>query len=148
MSQNNYSTYYVCYIGVHLSLRSIIYANNSIIFSSMIGESYDRTRQPWVRLSPPNSLQCITDRQSCCASPPWRAGQWYFPNASYVLVFFLSYEYYRTRGDDGSVHLNRRSDSNFIETGLFCCVVPDAMDNYQTVCANIGEFFKESLILF
>ena len=24
-------------------------------------------------------------------------------------------------------------------TGMFCCIVPDATDTDQTVCANIGE---------
>ena len=123
-------------LGVYLSLKSTIYANNSVIFSSMIGESYDGQRR--VYLSPPNSLQCITDRRHCCKSNA-RAGEWYFPNASYVPIFADSGTYYRTRGDDGSVHLNRRNDS---ETGLFCCVVPDAIDNTQTVCANIGEFLQ------
>ena len=47
--------------------------------------------------------------------------------------------YYRTRGDDGSINLNRRNDSALIETGLFCCMVSDAMANYQTLCTNIGE---------
>ena len=101
----------------------------------MIGESYNRQQQVQ-DLSPPNSLQCITDKMSCCSSN-MRAGEWYFPNASYIPKFANSDTYYRTRGDDGSVHLNRRNDS---ETGLFCCMVPDAMDDTQTVCANIGEF--------
>ena len=106
----------------------------------MIGERFHRTGQQWIYLSPPNSLQCITDRIPCCIGRMWRAGEWFFPNTSQVPLYFYYYTYYRTRGDDGSVHLNHRSDSNFIETGLFCCVVPDAMDNSQTVCANIGEF--------
>ena len=28
-------------------------------------------------------------------------------------------------------------------TGLFCCVVPDATDTTQTVCADISKFFGE-----
>lgn len=142
MSQNNYGIFYAPYIGVHLSLRSTVYANNSVIFLSMIGEKFDRNGQQWVHLSSPNSLQCITDRMPCCRYYGVRVGEWYFPNASHVPPLGYYYTYYRTRGDDGSVRLNRRSDSNFIETGLFCCVVPDAMDNSQTVCANIGEFLK------
>ena len=43
------------------------------------------------------------------------------------------YAYYRTRDDDDSIHLNRRNDSSVIESDLFCCVVPDAMDNSQTL---------------
>jgi hypothetical protein len=103
----------------------------------MIGESVDR--QQWIRLNPPNSLQCITDRMPCCWSI-WRAGEWYFPNTSYVPPLSQYYTYYRTRGSDGSIHLSRRNDSSVVETGLFCCVVPDAMDISQTVCAHIGEF--------
>ena len=135
-------------IGVYLSLRSTIYANNSIIYFTTIGESFDRNIQQWIYLSPPISLQCITDRMSCCANRYSRAGQWHFPNASYVPIFYYGYTFYRTRGDDGSVNLNRRSDSHLVETGSFCCVVPDAMENYQTVCANIGNFFLRVILFY
>ena len=75
----------------------------------------------------------------CCRI--YLAGEWYFPNASRVLSLGSGHTVYRTRGyDDGSVNLNRRNDSDLVsETGLFCCVVPDAKDNNQILCANIGK---------
>ena len=79
---------HIILLGVYLSLRSTVYANNSVIFLSMIGEKFDRNGQQWVHLSPPNSLQCITDRIPCCIRM-WRAGEWFFPNTSQVPRFFL-----------------------------------------------------------
>ena len=111
-----------------------------MIFVSKIGETYDRYTSPRVYFRPPHSLLCITDKKDCCLHP-WRAGEWYFPNASRVPIIGFGNPYYRNRGYDGSVNLNRRNDSDLIETGLFCCMVPDAMENYQTLCANIGEPF-------
>ena len=128
-------------IGLYLSLRSTVYDNNSIIFFSNIGESFIRDTSPRIHLTPPHSLQCITDKKYCCSTLPWRAGEWYFPNASNVPILGAAYTFYRTRGDDGSVNLNRRDDHASVETGLFCCMLPDAMGNYQTLCANIGKTF-------
>lgn len=127
-------------LGVYFSLRNTIYTNNGVIFISKIGETYDRYTSPRVYFRPPHSLLCITDKMNCCQLP-WRAGEWYFPNASYVPHIGSDYTYYRNRGYDSSVNLNRRNDSDLIETGLFCCTVPDAMENYQTLCANVGEPF-------
>ena len=44
----------------------------------------------------------------------------------------------RTRGDDGTVNLNRINDV-MTPAGLFCCVVPDATNTSTTTCINIGE---------
>ena len=128
---------WVLYIGLYFSLRNAIYTNNSIIFVSKIGE-IDRDEWPRVYLRPSHSLQCITDKMNCCRLP-WRTGEWYFPNASRVQILGSGSTFNRTRGNDGSVNLNHRSDSALIETGLVCCMVPDAMENYRTLCANIGE---------
>ena len=47
--------------------------------------------------------------------------------------------FYRNRGDDGTVNLNQVDDSVMMPTGQFCCIIPDATEVYQTVCASIGE---------
>jgi hypothetical protein len=47
--------------------------------------------------------------------------------------------FYRARGDDGTVNLNRLNTNVMMPTGLFCCEVPNALDIVQRVCASIGE---------
>ena len=85
-------------------------------------------------------LQCITDRMPCCMTPPNRFGEWRFPNMTNVGFFNMTgvTTFYRNRGDDGTVNLNRPSDV-MMPTGLFCCEVPDALNVTQRVCATISE---------
>ena len=79
----------------------------------------------------------------CCAVA--RIGEWTFPNGTRVPVLGTveagnrATAFYRNRGDDGTVNLNRVSDDVMMPTGLFCCIVPDATEVDQTICANIGE---------
>ena len=47
--------------------------------------------------------------------------------------------FFRNRGDDGTVNLNRVNSDVMMPTGRFCCVVPDANGVDQRVCANIGN---------
>ena len=117
--------------GVYLALRGVFITNNSNINIRNIGQSSD---------SPNGALQCITDRMPCCSVAPNRFGEWYLPDGYLVQVFAitLTSAFYRTRGDNGEVSLNRPTDvmSPF---GQFCCEVPDAADTDQTLCVNIGE---------
>jgi hypothetical protein len=46
--------------------------------------------------------------------------------------------FYRIRGDEGTINLNRLNANVLMPTGLFCCEVPDATDFTRRVCANIG----------
>ena len=46
--------------------------------------------------------------------------------------------FYRNRGDNGEVSLNRPSGVES-PTGQFCCEVPDAINTNQTLCVNIGK---------
>ena len=118
----------------------MVYANNSIIPITEVGQT-DTTVPP-----PPNSnngLQCITDRMPCCQSTPNRFGQWQFPNKTNIGISGSTTSFYRNRGDDGTVNLNRVDDSVMMPTGQFCCIVPDATGVDQTLCANIGECYYE-----
>ena len=83
------------------------------------------------------SLQCVTDGILCCYS--YRYGEWIFPNGSYVSFFGSGTTIYRSRGNDGTVSLNRRKDSGLSVGGLFCCIVPDAAGINRTLCANVGR---------
>ena len=128
--------------GIYLSLRGTVYdINNSAIQITEIGETDTDTMPP-----PPNSingLQCITDRMPCCGTYGSRAGEWYFPNGTHVPVLGTektgdkATSFYRNRGDDGTVNLNRLNANVIIPTGLFCCMVPDALNVTQSLCANI-----------
>ena len=125
--------------GVYLSLKRVVYPNNSHILITEIGQT-DNSVSP-----PPNSnngLQCITDRMPCCSSEPNRFGQWFFPNGGKVPTIgtgvAMATTFYRTRRDDGRVNLNRLNDDVMMPTGRFCCVVPDVTSTNVTVCAIIG----------
>ena len=78
----------------------------------------------------------------CCRNPQFSAGEWRFPNRSNIPTRENAAVFYRDREDDGSVSLNILSSENALPllTGLFCCVVPDATDTIQTVCADISKF--------
>ena len=82
-------------------------------------------------------LQCITDRMPCCSTPPNRFGQWYFPNGTAIVpVQGSATSFYRTRGGDGTVTLNRLNTNIMMPTGLFCCEIPDAVNVIQRACAT------------
>ena len=72
---NPLSIYMHTHTGVHLLLRGTVYANNSIISITDIGEANSTSN---------TGLQCITDRRPCCATAPNRSGEWRFPNGTAV----------------------------------------------------------------
>ena len=116
--------------GVYLSLRGVVYANNSVISITEIGVT-----NPDTNLN--EGLQCITDRIPCCRRD-FRTGEWYFPNRTMVSGQSNSPSFYRNRGmDDGTVNLNRINANVMMPTGLFCCKVPDGTGIVQTVCVTI-----------
>ena len=122
------------HVGVYVSLKGVVYANNSVIPITEIGETDDTSN---------TGLQCITDRSPCCQTQPNRFGVWYFPDGMTTVPGPIQNPttFGRTRGDDGTVNLNRVNANIMMPTGLFCCVVPDATEVDQTVCANIGECY-------
>ena len=123
-----YDVMYIC-AGVYLSLKGVVYPNNSVILITEIGKTSD---------TPNNGLQCITDRSPCCTSP--RAGEWFFPDdGGMVPIEGMATTFYRNRGNDGEVNLNRLNNDVMMPTGTFCCVVRDTNDANQRVCANIGK---------
>ena len=83
----------------------------------------------------------------CCATPPNRFGEWYFPNQIRVPIQGSAYTFYRNRGDDGSVNLNRLNNNIKAPLGQFCCEVPDATDSLQWLCVTIGKNFLQPAIL-
>ena len=118
---------------MYLSLNKVVYANNSIIQNTKIGETDPYTSQN-------EGLQCITDKIPCCETEPNNSGEWYFPNGTTVLAQGSAISFYHNEGDDGTVTLNRINSDAISPTGLFCCVIPDATDTLQRVCATISKF--------
>ena len=114
--------------GVYLALRGVHITNNSNINIRNIGQSSD---------SPNGALQCITDNLQCCSQNAGR-GEWYQPNGALVQGTTSTTAFYRTRGANGEVFLNRPSG---VESpiGFFCCEVSDATSTIQTLCVNIGK---------
>ena len=117
------------FLGVYLALRGVSYDNNSNINIRNINESSD---------NPNGALQCVTDKTPCCSQSPGH-GAWIFPNGTLVQESTSTMAFYRDRGDNGEVFLNRPNDV-MAPTGLFCCRVPDATGTNQTLCVNIGKF--------
>ena len=114
--------------GVYLSLKEVVYPNNSMILITEIGTT---------DMNFNNRLQCVTDRMPCCRLSNARAGEWHFPNGTVVSNQGTATSFYRNRADNGTVNLNRIDNDVKMPTGLFCCVVPDATGVMQRTCAVI-----------
>ena len=113
--------------GVYLSLKGVVYASNTSIPITEIGTTSN------------TGLQCITDRMPCCGTQG-SAGEWLFPDGTTIPgPVGNPTSFIRTRGDDGTVNLNRLNINVPMPTGLFCCEVPDALNVMQRLCANISE---------
>ena len=130
------------HVGVYLSLKGVVYSNNSVIHITMVGETNPDTDRN-------NGLQCITDRMPCCRSFAVRAGEWYMytPERTLVPGPSPSVNFYRSRGyDDGTVTLNRNSGV-MMPTGLFCCEVPNAAGDNENLCVYIGKILNDCMSL-
>ena len=130
--------------GVYLFLKGVVHPNNTAIMISEIGET-DISANPPANSN--NGLQCVTDRIPCCRIS--RTGEWYFPGSGGTVPTFGSNPttFYRNRGDDGTVNLNRLNNDVMMPTGQFCCVVPDATDVNQMACAIISESHSVTTLL-
>ena len=123
------------YAGVYLTFKGVVYPNNSLMPVKEIGHGYGEGHES------ENSVKCITDRKPCCAGLPFRVGRWYFPDGSEVPPPGAGRHFYRLRSDSGFVYLNRLNSDVTHPVGQFCCAVPDATDDIQTLCVNISKFF-------
>ena len=126
-------------LGVYLSLNGETYANNSLVKITEILNSDTMSNDN-------GALQCITDRMPCCASRQYRLGEWYFPDQSRVPIENHALTFYRNRGDDGSVKLNRLNNNIMAPLGQFCCEVLDATNASQRLYVKIGELRHSCIV--
>ena len=129
----------LAFTGVYLSLKGAFYPNNSVILITDIEET-TTTSNGVTDTTSNNGLQCITDRRPCCKSST--TGEWFFPDSKggVVPVQHGATTFYRNRGDDGTVNLNRVNSNVMMPTGRFCCVVPDATGVSMSTCVTISKF--------
>ena len=126
------------FIGIYLTLRNQYIANNSQINIESITESTDISN---------GALQCITDMSPCCQGQDPQRGEWYLPNGELVQGTTTTTAFYRSRGNNGEVFLNRPS-MVMSPTGRYCCEVANAANENQTLCVIIGKIFiKKCYIL-
>ena len=108
----------------------MVYPNNSVILITEIGETNDTSN---------NGLQCITDRRPCCATVPNRHGEWFFSDNGVVPNEASATTFFRNRGDDRTVNLNRLNSDVMMPTGRFCCMVLDATDVNISTCVTVSK---------
>ena len=116
--------------GVWLSLDGQLYSNNSAVELRELYESQDDS----------HTLMCVTPKRPCCASPPHRFGEWYYPNRSAVSIYGMGNSFYRDRGNDGTVRLHRRGIASLSAAmGQYCCEIPNANDITQRLCVHFSK---------
>ena len=121
-------------------LNGTTYQNNSIVILKEIGEGDD-------------ALLCITNQTACC-QPPYTEdmgpalGNWYLPNGTRLHCDTVNdtssemLDFYKS-GDQRVVRMNRRRGG---VDGIYCCVVPDAVNVSSTILcigvytASTGEW--------
>ena len=122
----------------------MVYPNNSVILITEIEPT--TTSNGVTDTATNNGLQCITDRSPCCQTPSNRYGEWFFPNDGGVVpVQAGATSFFRNRGNDGTVNLNRLNSDVMMPTGRFCCVVPDAVNVSMSTCAVISKCINSLL---
>ena len=117
-------------IWLSLSTNGQIYSNNSVI---RLSELYPETTND------SHSLICATDKHPCCSSPNM-IGEWHYPNRTTVPSLGVGYMFYRSRGDDGTIHLYARNGiMSLMNVSQFCCELPNTNDLSQILCVYLGE---------
>ena len=105
-------------LNVYFVLKGSVYLNNSAISVGEVGEGED-------------ALICRTNNRECCATPPNRAGEFYYPKGDVVPIRSRAGDFYRNRGE-GEIRLNLIAGSTAV-TGRFSCSIPDANGAIQVV---------------
>ncbi len=118
--------------GLTVELNGVEYAENDEIDMTLIGTG---TREDQ------SGLLCRTNLTGCCRS--WRSGAqggWHYPDNTLVGVSTTGLDFYRNRGYDGIVRLNRRNGATE-PTGSYCCEVGTMADPNARICVTLSKLF-------
>ena len=91
-------------------------------------------------------LTCATTFRSCCKDG--KQGEWYYPDGTMVPDSKANEDFFRNRGDDGEVRLNRIRNNAMSPTGIFHCELPGPNGVTQTLYVGVyasndnGEMFS------
>ena len=109
---------------MYFELNGTVYGNNSVVSMSKIGEGTA-------------ALHCKTDNEDCCATPPNRMGEFYYPNGVKVPISRFRHGLYRNRGGQ-AVRLNRREGVRS-PVGKYRCEVPNADNVLVNIYVTITD---------
>ena len=134
-------------VGASLELLGVNLPNDSLVEVRDLYEVIDDGPNPVPANNRP-TLHCFTDLVDCCNNPRSTDGEWYFPNGTALDFDFGGTSFRRNRGPNGPfgpcgetvlgvVRLFRRGLPP--ERGRFCCEIPTAAGDNQTVYVNICE---------
>ena len=90
-------------------------------------------------------LICTTTVRPCCKDG--KQGEWYYPDGTVVPDSTENEDFFRNRGDDGEVRLNRIRNNAISPTGIFHCELPVSDNVTQTLYVGVyatndnGEMF-------
>ena len=104
---------------MYFELNGKVYFNNSLVSISDIGEGYQ-------------ALLCKTNKVDCCAEPPNRFGEFYYPDGKRVSIAKEGNDFYRNRGKQ-QIRLNLRRPGTAGHTGEYRCAIPDSSDVVKNV---------------
>ena len=111
---------------IQLTHRGESYPNNSELFIGDIGE-----------FSTGSAILCTTNRSPCCSADS--IGEWYYPNGSMVPDNDAGEDFYRSRGKNQTIQLNRRNNARS-PGGSFCCELPvNNDDDNHRLCVRVGK---------
>ena len=110
---------------LQLIFRDVSYPNNSVLSLNDIEDT-----------STGSAILCTTNRSPCCRSP--NRGEWYYPSGSIVPNNAAGEDFYRGRGSEQTIRLNRRNNAQS-PTGSFCCELPDNSDVNHILCVSLGK---------
>ena len=86
---------------------------------------------------------CVTPKRPCCKTPPYRFGEWFYPNGSAVSVDGSGNSFFRDRGDDGTIRLHRRGVASLSAAmGQYCCEILNINDVIHRLCVHFSELYK------
>ena len=83
------------------------------------------------------ALICSTGFRPCCGTPPNGFGEWYYPDGNNVRPVGSGDTFYRSRLDDGTVRLHRKTSGVLPAGGRYKCTIPNNQGDMTNVFVQI-----------